>query len=693
MRLCLRNNKGLARKDGISFRNCSHLESLFLVARAFSSNHPTTSNYTLARVTLPASGTLHPTNTAIIQGTQATIDPKLVMNTNNMADQNTFLPVNTQNDHGGGDAQDAIPDFSRELTQEEIDAFLEANSALAAEAAELNFGDGFMDVPMDVPMDNLFADNQQGQAMQPPSSDLPPNTKGPYYDPETQWHVKSTLHMATPLPPQTDPNFKGPFFAPEVGWYYKMLNPPGTQQVAPMPFAVPQEGYTPAPATPYSSAMPSGMTTPLAPPDYRPAPTTFTPGVAPTVPHTRPTHKPKYGPAAYLSKNAGGSVSTPPRSVSISEAQYTSAARKRDTRTAETVPTPHGGRKRKNPSIIQACICSEKRAQKVKRPRNAFILYRSSRKDHIMKQLGSRDNQHVSKSAAAMWKNETEAVRKQYQDLALQEAARHREEHPDYKYQPGLAERMKFGSASCTCGAYRINMNALIAKRGSVVLADFADDEDEGGEESDACVPPRSYRARGKQPQMPTAPYMMQAPPTIQAPFLDPSTFGSVPWQQGQAGAQVGQPRRKRAADQMLEQAGDEDEGHDPPLVKRRRRSPNISYAEVGDEEIEDDVFADLVSQPQPGTYSMPNPMNRPPAANTRAQSRARNSLSPPGNAMGDDFDFGAFMQPSPIFDFNADMFENIDVAPRPVTSGSQDNQSHPYSLRPRGGSKSPPRQ
>jgi hypothetical protein len=378
----------------------------------------------------------------------------------------------------------------------------------------------------------------------------------------------------------------------------------------------------------------------------------------------------------------------PPRTVSISEAQYTSAAKKRDTRTAEVVPTFHGSRKRKHPSIIQACICSEKRAKKVKRPRNAFILYRSSRKDRIMKQLGSRNNQNVSKAAAETWKNETDAVKKQYHDLASQEAARHRAEHPDYKYQPGLAERTKFGSASCTCGAYRINMNALVAKRGSGAV-DFVDEkDDEDGDESDVYVPPRSYRAAGKQPQMP------MAPPTMQAPLPDPSTFGFMPWQQAQAESHIDQLRRKRAAHQMLQQAGDENEGNDPPLAKRLRpTNANFSYAEVGDLDTEDDLFADLLSQPQTGTYPMTNPLDSPPAANTRAQSRARNSLSPPGNAMGDEFDFGAFLQQSPRFDFDADMFDNIDVAPRPATSGSQDNQSHPYSLRPRGGSKSPPQQ
>ena len=596
------------------------------------------------------------------------------MNIDNMADQNISRNGNTQNNNEAGNALDEFPEF----TQEEIDDFLQANPDLA-NATGYDLGD--------VAMDDLFADKQQAQ--EPQSSGLPPNTKGPYYDPEIQWHVKSTLPIATPLLPPTDPNFKGPFFAPDVGWYYKMLNAPGALQVAPSPFAFPQEGYTPASATPYSSATPSGMTTPLAPPQYMPAKTTFTPGVYPVVPMSRPTRKPKYGPAAYLSKNEGGSLSTPPRTVSISEAQYTSAAKKRDTRTAEPVPTFHGSRKRKHPSIIQACICSEKQAKKVKRPRNAFILYRSSRKDRIMKQLGSRNNQNVSKAAAEMWKNETDAVKRQYHDLAFQEAARHKAEHPDYKYQPGLAERAKFGSASCTCGAYRINMAALVAKRGTVRFVD--DDGDEEGDDSDVYVPPRSYRtAPARQPQMAMAP-----PLTMQPPLPDPSTFGFMPWQQAQAESHVDQLRRKRAADQMLEQAGDENKGNDPPLAKRLRpTNGNFSYAEAGDLETEDDLFADLLAQPQTGTYyPMPNPMNSPPAANTRAQSRARNSLSPPGNAMGDDFDFGAFLQQSPRFNFDADMFDNIDVAPRPTTSGSQDSQSHPYSLRPRGGSKSPPQQ
>ena len=590
-----------------------------------------------------------------IQGTQATIDPKLIMNTNNMADQNTFTHGNTQDENGGGDVQ-------HKPTNEELDAYILANIDLE-----------------DVPAVDLFPDMQQGQPMQSLSSILPLNTKGPYYDPEIQWHVKSTLGIAAPLPPPTDPNYTGPFYAPEVGWYYKMINGPGAQQVAPNPYAMPQEGYTPAPV------MPSGMTTPRAPVDYMPAVTTFTPGVDPIVPHMKPTRKPKYGPAAYLSKNAGGSVTTPPRTVSVSEAHYTSAARRRGTRT-DTVPTFDGSRKRKQLSIVQTCICAERRGKKVKRPANAFILYRSSRKDQIMKSLDTRNNQNVSKAAAEMWKNESNAVKKQFHDLALKEAARHKEEHPDYKYQPGLAERTKFGSASCTCGAYEINMNALVAKRANGSFVDYADDEDEVGEDSDAYVPPRSNRNPGKQPQM------LMAPPTMQAPPLDPSPFGYAPWQQGQAAPDINQPRRKRGADQVLEQAGDEDEGNDPPLAKRLLTSPNISYAEVDDTEIEEDIYADPGLQHQPGTYPMPNPLNSPPAANTRAQSRARNSLSPPSHGM--ELDFETIGNHIEGFDDDANMlFGDSTMAPRPGTSGSQDSQSHPYSLRPRGASKSPPRQ
>ena len=546
---------------------------------------------------------------------------------------------------------------------------------------------GVEQTPVDFPdfdMDAIFANTRQGQAIQAAPSGLPTNTKGPYYDPEIQWHVKSTLPGATPLPPPADPNFTGPYYAPEVGWHYKMLYPPGAPQMAPSPFAMPQVGFTPSTATPFSSVMPSRTSTPAVPPvaQSNPAGGMHLPPL-----RSKPSRKkPKYGPAAYLAKNSGGATSIPPRAASISEAHYTSAAKRRADDLTDPELTPRVGRsKRKYPSIVQACICSDKPAKKVKRPRNAFILYRSARKDRIMKDLGSRNNQTVSRMAAQMWKDETDAVRQQYHNMAEQEAARHRQEHPDYKYEPGMKERAKFGSQSCTCGAYRINMANLMSRRsGGSIQLDGAGEVDESGEDSDAYVPPRTARSPRRQTQAPVAPMM-------QSPLPDPSTFGFMPAQQAEAEAHLAQLKRKRAANTTAQEVS-----NDPPLAKRlRSTNTNYTFTEPADLDMDDDddVFAGMGLQ----LNAAADP-DSPPAANTRRATKARISLSPPGTALGDGgaggdggVDYGSFFQKSPPLDWDQLMAyddDNIVVAPR---SGSQESQSHSYSLRSRGGSKSPP--
>ena len=97
-----------------------------LFARAFSRNHATTANYTLARVSLSASGTLNSPITQNTQGTLATIDPRSIMVTNNMADQNIIQQPNAQTVEVGGATDASVPEF----TQDEMDAFTKANPDL-----------------------------------------------------------------------------------------------------------------------------------------------------------------------------------------------------------------------------------------------------------------------------------------------------------------------------------------------------------------------------------------------------------------------------------------------------------------------------------------------------------------------------------------------------------------------------------
>ena len=399
--------------------------------------------------------------------------------------------------------------------------------------------------------------------------------------------------------PQQIPRFgtpdlsMGPSFHPMVGWYYPTP--------APFPYPTSQasqaafpQSYTPAISTsPPTSAMPSGMSTPVS--------------------QTIPSLKRKYGPAAYLEEKAKQRATGNPamRAMSI-EAKYTSKAKQRDDR-ANGVKANNMTfyRKSKAPSIVQACICTDKQANKIKRPKNAFILYRSAHAKQIMRQNGHNNNQDVSKQAAASWKAESEKVKKQFHELAEQEKQRHTEMYPDYKYAPGTTSRNKFGSATCKCGAYDANIAAMNAKQnhGGSKNADNESEQDD----VDEYLPPRS------------TPLNQQQVPTAQMTIPDPETSGfSTPAQQAEAVAYVGLLKRKRRA------AADYSALHDKDQSIAKRRSPRIERMSVfyaGPDENDIYNLTQVKRRPSPiitteNTAISPVQIDDSPARNTRSRSR-----------------------------------------------------------------------
>lgn len=547
-------------------------------------------------------------NTCNQHTTLATVNPSLLTNTSNMSHQNLAQ-------QGTSTPTQSMPDPFGGITNAEIDAFMNENPDIFGDTsmvddAMASYDSGAADsTDFDFDFESGIADIPQVPAPAPMAPLLPPNTKGPYFDPGNGWHVKSTLAGMTPLPPPTDANFTGPFYDPETGWFYKMMFPPGAQPMAPMPFAMPQAGFTPMSGSAFSSAVPSGIASPvpmLKPPT---APMLMTPKPQTS---SKPKRKPKYGPAAYLAKNQNISGSNPPRAVSVSEATFTTAAKQRAARES---PAPPAARS-KQPSIVQVCVCSSssnKLDAKVKRPKNAFILYRTAQKNAIMKQSGNNSNQNVSSIAGVMWKNESAEVKAHFTALAKREAAKHARENPGYKYQPGMVRRAKFGSASCTCGAFQVNMAALKARRASKAVgfegedgngSDSEGEEDEivvGRNSSGAYVPPASSRTRKQPPHM-----------ALPSHFPQAGNYGYLPASDVQGSVQTATSNNKRKRGPV-----EEVEDSDPTLTKRLRGAlQNVNYAEASETEIEGDLFVGSPSAP----------LHSPPAQNIRAQSKARNS-------------------------------------------------------------------
>lgn len=77
---------------------------------------------------------------------------------------------------------------------------------------------------------------------------------------------------------------------------------------------------------------------------------------------------------------------------------------------------------------------------KIKRPLNAFMLYRKAYQKVAMAYCGSSSHQTVSLACGASWRClEPDNVRKKFKELADTETRKHKEAHPTYKYVPKKA--------------------------------------------------------------------------------------------------------------------------------------------------------------------------------------------------------------------------------------------------------------
>lgn len=368
---------------------------------------------------------------------------------------------------------------------------------------------------------------------------------------------------------QTPAMHPGACYHPAVGWYFPTAEPAGI----PPPPMFPMAAMTPA-----SSVPTSGMSTPV------PGPSNAL-SSNPVPQPARSQGKRKYGPGAYLDARAEGR-----NSIGNEEANYfASAASRRDGRGANTSASSFDSsfaRRGTRPSIVQACICEDHKTERIKRPRNSFILFRSAKSEEIRRRLGTNQNQQVSKVASEEWRNAPPAVKMQYAKLAEEEKQRHALKHPDYKYKPGGITRSKFGTPSCICGAYKANMARVQEKKAggrkldtnSINLA-AADDLDVDSDADSAYQPPRARHA-------PVAQMTTSAPP----PDLDIASLGLPANQAAEASALLAGMKRKHNL--TVSTSGLGNIAPEPP--RKARRSSRTTAAVVNYAEPDEDADADF---------------------------------------------------------------------------------------------------
>ncbi|KAK3362853.1 hypothetical protein B0T25DRAFT_20230 [Lasiosphaeria hispida] len=80
---------------------------------------------------------------------------------------------------------------------------------------------------------------------------------------------------------------------------------------------------------------------------------------------------------------------------------------------------------------------------RVKRPMNAFMLYRKAYQQRAKELASQHNHQIVSRVCGSSWPLEPESVRAQFKQWADTERENHQKAHPDYKFKPAKPQKQK----------------------------------------------------------------------------------------------------------------------------------------------------------------------------------------------------------------------------------------------------------
>ncbi|XP_032597554.1 transcription factor Sox-9-B [Drosophila grimshawi] len=79
---------------------------------------------------------------------------------------------------------------------------------------------------------------------------------------------------------------------------------------------------------------------------------------------------------------------------------------------------------------------SDRKKEHIKRPMNAFMVWAQAARRVMSKQYPHLQNSELSKSLGKLWKNLKDSDKKPFMEFAEKLRMTHKQEHPDYKYQP-----------------------------------------------------------------------------------------------------------------------------------------------------------------------------------------------------------------------------------------------------------------
>ncbi|KAI5862715.1 hypothetical protein GGS23DRAFT_88967 [Durotheca rogersii] len=164
----------------------------------------------------------------------------------------------------------------------------------------------------------------------------------------------------------------------------------------------------------------------------------------------------------------------------------------------------------RSPDVRQAEVRDSKEG-KVKRPMNAFMLYRKAYQNRTKEWKKHDNHQVISQVCGTSWNMESQELRDQYDAWAKIERANHKLAFPDYKFAPAKAKNKKLvpGGAGADAGGRG-------SSRGGT--GDSDDGSDLEGYEWDVSAPPSRNGSRLGRPSSIYDPDAEYRPPGVARP-------------------------------------------------------------------------------------------------------------------------------------------------------------------------------
>ncbi|XP_061395954.1 transcription factor SOX-9-like, partial [Musca vetustissima] len=105
---------------------------------------------------------------------------------------------------------------------------------------------------------------------------------------------------------------------------------------------------------------------------------------------------------------------------------------------------------------------SDRKKEHIKRPMNAFMVWAQAARRVMSQQHPHLQNSELSKSLGKLWKNLKDSDKQPFMDVAEKLRKTHKQDHPDYKYQPRRRKGRTLTSSAVQCNTDGLKTEASV---------------------------------------------------------------------------------------------------------------------------------------------------------------------------------------------------------------------------------------